>query len=98
MRLLTALDSGVGEELKAAVEYNTSFFFSDPQSHSAELPETMWAMHTPYAFCPVLLLTKHAVAVSAGRMFFVIGSTQFNCNTDEIEQWDDKLNAVLGEP
>ncbi len=51
MRLLTALDSGVGEELKAAVEYNTSFFFSDPQSHSAELPETLWAMHTPYGFC-----------------------------------------------
>jgi hypothetical protein len=46
----------------------------------------------------LLLLTKHAVVVSAGRMFFVIGSTQFNCNTDEIEQWDDKLNAVLGEP
>ena len=46
----------------------------------------------------LLLLTKHAVVVSAGRMFFVIGSTQFNCNTDEIEQWDDKLNAVLRVP
>ena len=45
MRLLTALDSGVGEELKAAVEYNTSFFFSDPVSQRGTARDNVGNAH-----------------------------------------------------
>jgi hypothetical protein len=97
-RLLTALESGVDAQLKAAVADNTSFFFRDARQHSVELPESLWGFHTPYGFCPVLLITKHAVAVTTDRLYFVPDCMQFHFNTDHIEQWDDKVSQPLPYP
>jgi hypothetical protein len=98
LRLLDALTSGEAGQLEAAVKLNTSFFFPDSSNHSVELPAALWGFHTPYGFCPVLLQTMHAVAVAAGQGSFVKGSTQYFLNTDQLEQWDEKVPCPILHP
>jgi len=87
--LLSALDSGSVDALKAAVKTNIRLIFAG-KSGTARMPETVWGFHTPYGICPIVLNTMLSEQAQ--------DHGQFQFQVDAELEWDEELERVLRAP
>ena len=81
-RLLSALDSGSADALKAAVKANINVIFAGKRG-TERMAETVWGFHTPYGICPIVLITMLS---EQSR-----DQGQFKFQMDDALEWDQQL-------
>ena len=96
--LLSALDSGISDALKAAVQDNwrTVFkrVFARARRASEKLHESVWGFHTPYGFCPVVVCTLLSGLIERPTAHHA----NFEFDPDQDEPWNAQLNSLLRLP